>query len=321
MKAGQSVKLAIILELIIDGISVESLSMKKRIFFTGASGKAGKHAAAYLIEQGHRVLNADIMQVAQLGLDYLQVDVTDPAQVFSSMSAHMNRDELRQRQTPLGYDAIVHFAAIPRILQASDIETYKVNVMGTYNVMEAAIKLGVRKIIFASSETVYGLCFSHDKPAPLSLPISEEDETRPMDSYAMSKVVNEETAKAFQRRTGIDIYGLRIGNVLEPDEYHRFDGFCKNPEVRLPNAFNYIDARDLGQAVDLCIAKDGLGYQVFNVSNDQNSVDLTTEDIRKKFYPDVPLKRDIRPEECLFSNEKIKTVLGFSPRYDWRKQV
>ena len=71
--------------------------MKKRIFFTGASGKAGKHAAAYLIEQGHRVLNADIKQVAQPGLDYLQVDITDPAQVFSSMSAHMNRDELRQR--------------------------------------------------------------------------------------------------------------------------------------------------------------------------------------------------------------------------------
>ena len=62
--------------------------MKKRIFFTGASGKAGKHAAAYLIGQGHRVLNADIMQVAQLGLDYLQVDVTDPAQVFFNVSSY-----------------------------------------------------------------------------------------------------------------------------------------------------------------------------------------------------------------------------------------
>ena len=264
--------------------------MQKRIYFTGASGKAGKHVAAYLIQKGHSVLNADIAQVNQEGLDYLKVDVTDPAQVFSSMSAHMNRDELRQRQTPLGYDAVVHFAAIPRILQASDIETYKVNVMGTYNIIEAAVKLGIKKIIFASSETVYGLCFSHNKPAPLSLPIFEEDETRPMDSYAMSKVVNEETAKAFQRRTGIDIYGLRIGNVVEPDEYHLFEHFCKNPEVRLPNAFNYIDARDLGQAVDLCLSKDGLGYEVFNVSNDQNSVNLTTEELLKRFYPEVPLK-------------------------------
>ncbi|MBL81236.1 MAG: nucleoside-diphosphate-sugar epimerase [Rhodospirillaceae bacterium] len=295
--------------------------MRKRVYFTGASGKAGKHAANYLIQKGHRVLNADITKVNQEGLDYLKVDVTDSAQVFSSMSAHMDRNELRQRQTPLGYDAVVHFAAIPRILQASDIETYKVNVMGTYNVLEAAVKLGIKKIIFASSETVYGLCFSHDKPAPLSLPILEEDETRPMDSYAMSKVVNEETAKAFQRRTGTDIYGLRIGNVVEPDEYDLFEDFCNNPKVRLPNAFNYIDARDLGQAVDLCISKDGLGYEVFNVSNDQNSVNLTTEDIRKRFYPEVPLKRDIHPYECLFSNEKIKNLLGFAPQHDWREQT
>ena len=295
--------------------------MQKRIYFTGASGKAGKHVASHLIQKGYRVLNADITQVNQEGLDYLKVDVTDPAQVFSSMSAHMNRDELRQRQTPLGYDAVVHFAAIPRILQESDIETYKVNVMGTYNIIEAAVKLGIKKIIFASSETVYGLCFSHNKPAPLSLPIFEEDETRPMDSYAMSKVVNEETAKAFQRRTGFDIYGLRIGNVVEPDEYHLFEDFCKNPEVRLPNAFNYIDARDLGQAVDLCLSKDGLGYEVFNVSNDQNSVNLTTQDILKRFYPKVPVKRDLDPYECLFSNEKIKKLLGFVPQYDWRKHT
>ena len=112
--------------------------MSKRIFFTGASGKAGRHAAAYLLAQGHQVLNADITSYPQAGLDYLKVDITDAAQVFSAMSAHINRDELRQTQWPPAYDAIVHFAAIPRILQASDIETYRVNVMGTYHVLEAA---------------------------------------------------------------------------------------------------------------------------------------------------------------------------------------
>jgi len=291
--------------------------MSKRIFFTGASGKAGRHVAAYLVAQGHRVLNADITNYPQTGLDYLKIDVTDAAQVFSAMSAHINRDELRQAQWPKGYDAIVHFAAIPRILQASDIETYRVNVMGTYHVLEAAVKLGIRKIIFASSETVYGLCFSHGQPAPLGLPVTEDDASRPMDSYAMSKVVNEETARAFQRRTGFDIYGLRIGNVIEPDEYHLFEGFCETPEVRLYNAFNYIDARDLGQAVDLCLKKDGLGYDVFNVSNDNNSVDLPTDQIISRFYQDVPLKGQIGADECLFSNSKLKETLGFAPRHNW----
>jgi len=293
----------------------------KRVFFTGGSGKAGRHVVRYLADKGYRVLNADIVDVPQDGVDFLRVDVTDIGQVFSAMSSHMNRDELRQRQWPLGYDAVVHFAAIPRVLQNSDIETYHTNVMSTYNVLEAATKLNIKKVIFASSETVYGLCFAHDKPKPLSLPVEEDDQTRPMDSYAMAKVVNEETAKAFQRRTDHDIYGLRIGNVIEPDEYGLFEGFCAQPEVRLPNAFNYIDARDLGQAVDLCLQKDGLGYEVFNVSNDQNSVDLDNDAIISKFYEGVPIKRDIEREECLFSNRKMKQMLGFRPVHDWRKET
>ena len=295
--------------------------MNKRIFFTGASGKAGKHVASYLANKGMRVLNADLQNFKQSNIDYLKVDITDAAQVFSSMSAHMNVDELRENAEPLKYDAVVHFAAIPRILMASDIETYKVNVMGTYHVLESAIKLGIKKIIFASSETVYGLCFSHNKPEPLYLPVTEDDLVRPMDSYAMSKVVNEETARAFQRRSGIDIYGLRIGNVIEPDEYHIFKDFCKNPAVRIPNAFNYIDARDLGQAVELCIKNDGLGFEIFNVSNDQNSVDLSTHEIIKNFYPNVPLKYKLDSEECLYSNKKIKSKLGFSPSFEWQKQL
>jgi nucleoside-diphosphate-sugar epimerase len=108
---------------------------------------------------------------------------------------------------------------------------------------------------------------------------------------------------------------------VEPDEYHLFKGFCENPAIRLPNAFNYIDARDLGQAVDLCIQKDGLGYEFFNVSNDQNSVDLSTEELIKNFYPDVPLRGKIGFDECLFSNKRIKEKLGFSPKYDWRQQI
>ena len=88
--------------------------------------------------------------------------------------------------------------------------------MGTYNVVDAAIKMGGKKIIFASSETTYGICFADGERKPDYLPIDEEHPTVPEDSYAMSKVVNEVTAKSFQRRSGIDIHGLRINNVVEP---------------------------------------------------------------------------------------------------------
>lgn len=293
----------------------------KRVFFTGGSGKAGRHAVRYLADKGHRVLNADLVNLHQDGVDYLHVDITDTGQVFSALSGHMNRDEIRERQWPLGFDAIVHFAAVPRIMQTTDVDTYQTNVMGTYNILEAAAKLNIRKVIFASSETVYGLCFSHGVPKPLALPVDEDDQPRPMDAYATSKVVNEETARAFQRRTDFDIYGLRIGNVIEPDEYGLFAEFCKDPEVRLPNAFNYIDGRDLGQAVECCLLKDDLGFEIFNVSNDQNSVDLGNAEIIKQFYSDVPVKRPLADDECLFSNQKMKDMLGFRPVHDWRGEV
>jgi nucleoside-diphosphate-sugar epimerase len=162
------------------------------------------------------------------------------------------------------FDAVVHFAAISRLLMTSDNECYRVNTLGTYNVIDAAIKMGVRKVIFASSETTYGICFADGEVKPDYLPIDEKHPTIPEDSYAMSKVVNEVTAQSFQRRTGIDIYVLRINNVIEPHEYvENFPAFMKDPDLRRRNIFSYIDARDLGQMVQKCLQTDGLRVSSF----------------------------------------------------------
>ena len=178
-----------------------------------------------------------------------------------------------------------------------------------------------KKIIFASSETTYGFCFAQGNPIPKYLPIEEDYETNPTDSYGLSKVLNEQTGKAFQKRTGIDIYALRIGNIIEPNEYNRFEEFCKNPSVRLRNLFNYIDARDLAQAIELCIKKDGLGYEVFNVTHDINSVSLTTEEIIKQFFPNTKMRREMKKYESILSSRKIRDVLGFKPMHDWKKYL
>ncbi len=294
------------------------MNLSKRIFFTGGSGKAGKHVIQYLLSKDHKVLNGDLINFPQKGLDFVCLDVTESGQVFNALSSHHNYEELRAKSEPKKIDAVVHFAAIPRILQKPDNETYSVNVLGTYNVLEASIKLGIKKVIFASSETVYGYCFSHLNQIPKTLPIAEDHPINPMDSYAISKVVNEETAKGFQRRAGIDVYCLRIGNVIEPDESFLFEKFCQAPEMRLPNVFNYIDARDLGQAVNLCLLRDGLGYEVFNVSNDNNSVNLTNNEIIRRFYKGAKLKFALGDNECLFSNRKIKSTLGFKPENNWQ---
>ncbi len=295
--------------------------MGKRILFTGGSGKAGKHAIEYLVAQGHRVLNVDLVPLELEGVETLIADITDSGQMFNVMTSYAGWDEMETGNGAPQFDAVVHFAAVPRILINPDNETFRVNTIGTYNVIEAAVKLGIKKVVIASSETTYGICFSDGRVNPKSIPLEEDYDVDPMDSYGLSKVVNEQTARAFQRRSGIDIYALRIGNVIEPHEYNRFPDFFENPEQRRRNAFCYIDARDLGQIVNLCLKKNGLGFQVFNAGNDTNSAIIPSADLVEQFFAGTPITRTLGEHEALFSNRKIREMLGFVEEHNWRKYV
>ena len=292
-----------------------------RVLFTGGSGKAGRHVVAYLVAAGHRVLNFDRTPLAMAGVHDLTGDICDAGQVYSAMRTHAGYDEQEDGAAKL-FDAVVHFAAVPRYGMVPDTETFRANTVGTYNVLEAALKMGIRKVIIASSETTYGVCFSDGVVDPKVLPLEEDYDIDPMDSYGMSKKVNEVTARSFQRRFGADVYALRIGNVVEPHEYATlFPPLKDDPGLRRRITFSYIDARDLGQIVDLCLKKDGLGFQVFNAVNDENAVPQPNSELLRRFFPNVPLSRPVGEREGLLSNRKIREVLGFKEQHPWQKYV
>ena len=290
-----------------------------RILFTGGAGKAGRHVVPYLAARGHRVLNVDLLPLEAEGVDNRIVDLTDAGQVYDTMLNYAGFDELDPGDGRPRFDAVVHFAAVPRILLKPDNECFRVNTLSTYNVIDAALKFGVRKVIFASSETTYGVCFADGERQPDYIPIDEDHPTIPEDSYAMSKVVNEVTARSFHARSGADIYGLRINNVIEPHEYARmFPDFLNAPEKRRRNIFAYIDARDLGQMVECCLATDGLGFQMFNVANPDHSVATPTADLIARFYAGVPQHREMGETETFYAIDKARELLGFAPAHSWR---
>ncbi|MCO7220998.1 NAD(P)-dependent oxidoreductase [Klenkia sp. PcliD-1-E] len=289
-----------------------------RIFFTGGSGKAGHHVAPFLAEQGHQVTNADLTPLGHDAVADLRVDLTDLGQVYSALAGAARQSELEGPAVP-AYDAVVHFAAIPAILLSSDATTYATNTLSTYNVLEAATRLGIGKVVFASSETTYGICFAQGERKPLYVPVDEEHPTVPEDSYAMSKVAGEVTARSFQARSGADVYGLRINNVIEPHEYEQlFPAFLEDPSLRRRNLFAYIDTRDLGQMVQRCLTTDGLGYEVFNVANADMSVSVTTDEVREQFYAGVEQRRPMGPDETFYSIDKARRLLGYEPQHSWR---
>jgi nucleoside-diphosphate-sugar epimerase len=295
--------------------------MTKRVIVTGGSGLAGKWVVEDLVAHGYEVLNVDRVPMAKGTARTLITDITDAGQVFNALASSTTPKEFDEDIEPKPIDAIVHFAAIPRILVTTDSEVFRINVMGTYNILDAASKYGIRKVIVASSETTYGVVFAHRHRNPVYFPLDEEYPVDPMDSYATSKVINEVTAKAFHARTGADIYCFRIGNVLDPADYQRFPSWLADPALRKRIAWSYIDGRDLATATRLAIEKDGLGFQVMNVAADDVSSDLPTAELLKRFYPNVPVRKPLGEFETLLSNEKLKRSLAWQQAYKWREQA
>ncbi|WP_370249419.1 NAD-dependent epimerase/dehydratase family protein [Nocardioides sp.] len=221
---------------------------------------------------------------------------------------------------PPRYDAVVHLAAVARIGIVPDAATYAANVLSTFHVLEAATRLGIDRIVLASSETTYGVCFARGERRPEYLPVDEDHPTVPEDAYAMSKVANEAAARSFAARTCADVYALRINNVIEPHEYAElFPAYLADPALRRRNLFAYIDVRDLAGAIQACLATPGLGYQVLNIANADHSVATPTDELLARFYDGVPVRRPLGPTETFYAIDKARDLLGWEPRHSWRE--
>lgn len=294
----------------------------KRIVFTGGSGKAGRHCIPYLLSQGYTVLNVDLTPFPDPSANVftLKADLTDSGQCFNALTSHYGFGDYEGPQNASPPDAVIHFAAYARNMLVPDNECFRGNATSTYNVIESAAKLGVKKVIIASSETTYEVCFGQGQLDYQAFPLTEDLDVNPMDTYAISKLVGERVARGFARRFDIDIYALRIGNVVEPHEYERdFPKYINEPLCRKRNAWSYIDARDLGQICHLCVQKDGLGFQVFNATNDTITAKWPTKQFLEHYASETPVVRDLEEFEAPLSNKKIREVLGFKEEHNWRK--
>jgi nucleoside-diphosphate-sugar epimerase len=271
-----------------------------RIVVTGGSGKAGRWAVRDLREQGHDVLNVDLAHDGSAHGLCIRTDLTDLGQVHDVIA---------------GADAIVHLAAIPAPELRPAGETFRTNALSTYNVFAAAADRGVGRVVWASSETVLGLPFAPATPPPFA-PV-DESVIRPESSYALSKLVGETMAEQFARRSGIPFVGLRISNIMEPDDYAAYPGHQDDPHVRMWNLWGYIDVRDVAGAIRAALTADVRGAEVCIAAASDTVMRRPSASLMAGVFPDVPLRGSVDGRASLLSTERAAQVLGWRAEHSW----
>jgi nucleoside-diphosphate-sugar epimerase len=285
------------------------------IVVTGGSGKVGRACVKDLMENGYQVTSIDMVPPPgqsnppkPTDVTFSRADITDFGQVMAALSGIDERTG--------GVTGVVHLGAIAAPGQAPNQVIFEVNTISTYNVFEAARQLGIRNVVWASSETVYGIPYPK---GPQYVPVDEGIE-RPETAYSLSKLIGEKMAEQFcrwDRKT--KIVGLRFSNVMEPHDYAHFPGFDKDAGSRRFNLWTYIDARDAAQAIRLSLEARLTGAHVFGIANADSVMRRSNDALLDEVYPKTRRKRALSANESLISIEKARTVLGYRPKYTWRK--
>ncbi|MER7798439.1 NAD(P)-dependent oxidoreductase [Microbacterium sp. NPDC096154] len=280
-----------------------------RIALTGSSGKLGSVVARELRAAGHRVVGLD--RVGDRDRDFVRVDLTDYGQVVDALTAVGDTHD--------GFDALVHLAAIPAPGLAPDVATFHNNMATTFNVFWAATRLGIDRIVYASSETVLGLPF--DVPPPY-VPVDEDYPARPESVYSLVKHLEEQLAIELVRwNPTLSITGLRFSNVMWPEDYADFP-FDADPLERKWNLWGYIDARDGAQAIERALEVAPAGFDRFIIAAADTVTTRPNAELLAEVFPDVPVRGDIDGADgrhpTLLSIDKARRLLGYEPHHSWR---
>ncbi|HYZ56062.1 MAG TPA: NAD(P)-dependent oxidoreductase [Streptosporangiaceae bacterium] len=282
-----------------------------QVVLTGGSGKLGRACLSDLLDHGYSVTNVDLVRPADDPCPFVRADLTDMGQTLEVLHQVDDRHN--------GVDAVVHLGAVPAPGWVTGAELFRNNTVSTYNVFAAARHLGIRNVVWASSETVLGLPFNTPPPY---VPVDEEYPPRPESTYALSKTVGEEMARQFCRwEPEMKIVGLRFSNVMLPADYAEFPAFDADPVRRKWNLWSYIDARDAAQAVRKAIEAPLKGAEVFIIASPDTVMSRPTTELVEEFFPGITWRREVGPNQSAFSIGKARRLLGYEPQHTWRSEV
>lgn len=279
-----------------------------KVVVTGGSGLAGRLVIEHLVEQGYDVHNADTTKPEKVLAPFKLVDMTDTGQVFGALN---------------GADAVAHLAAIPRPTFHTNDVVFRTNMMAWFNVLEASAVLGIKRIVFASSMSVFGVPFFYRPYMPWYVPMDEDHPHLPQDPYALSKHLGEEMAEAYVRRTGdMTIISLRLSWIHTPETFmQQIVPLWEKPAAGAANLWSYVDSRDAAQAFRLGLEADLTGHHPFVIAARDSFMKEPTRDLMARFYPDAEIRPELTGRSSILSSARATQILGYQPGYLWESYL
>ena len=275
-----------------------------QIVVTGANGHLGRVVVAQLLEQGMEVVGLDKEITRQSGASMIQVDLCDLGQVFGALA---------------DAEAIIHLGAIPAPGGRPPELVYHNNVMSQFNVFEAAARLGIRRVVSASSISAFGFPFQHRWSEPLYLPLDEVHPLLPQDAYGLSKATGEEIAAAYCRRTGASAASLRISTIVSDETIQPLlQNVQQKPDKWASSLWSYVHINDVAQACLLALTCPYEGHQIFHITSNDTTSELPTNELLDRWFPNVLRRtRSHEPRWSLIDGLRAEEMLGYRPQHHW----
>ena len=276
---------------------------------TGAAGKIGSQVVLELARHGHEVLALDRRPMSaevQAAAQTLYADITDPLALLNATA---------------GCDGIAHLAAIPNPNLPAD-EVLQLNVLGTQNVLEAAKAYDVGRVVLTSSVGALGFSFPTHPCLPDYLPINTAHPRRPQDVYGLSKLMNEESAAAMTRLTGLTTIVIRppaVWDLVKAKERGWLHRMAEHHGEHLDSSFwGYIDVRDQAVAFRLALESQLTGHHVFFTMADDLSVNAPVQELTERHLPGLVPDLDKLTGRTFYDLTPAREQLGFVAEHTWR---
>ena len=276
---------------------------RKRVVVTGGSGHLG-WPLLDLLAPDYDLVNADLNDGGGPG-EFLRADVMDLEAL---------------RSVTKGADAVVHLAGIDLRYDVPSAEFIRVNSLGTWNLLQAAAENGVTKVLLCSSVAAFGLSEMRPDWRPVSLPVDETHERRPVHAYSVSKALVEEMGLSFHRGHGMSVLCMRPLAVINQTNLARFIASIDDPGHRW--LFYYVTPEAVARGFRAGLEAEGLGFETFLLGAADSCLPEPTLEWYARQMGELPGRLDRRlyaanPRASVFSSAKARRLLGWEAGSDF----